>query len=593
MFLSELHAAMGNPPVQHDGWFNDCPSCSIRGAAVLEMHGGRPHLSTLCGCSVDDLLRALNVSAAELDAVQVDLAQFMPAESPSADEPKSRKFGAANVVDYIEQRYNLAVTTDGVPIAAPKDPAGARMACEVKDLRQGLTAALWRAERVAVSQQTISTALETAAGLAREGERLPVGMRSTVRGDELFLDLGDASGRIVRVTGDGWAVEDPDGSHPLFRRPSNQMPLPVPVRGGSMDALRELLRLGADDSRWTLIRGWLVAVLFDDIPRPLLWAMGPQGSGKSTRARMVMSVVEPAEALGAPPGRNERDDSVAAKAQFLVSYDNISQVSQAASDWLCRLVTGGADNRRTMYTDDELRTGSYRRSGVATSIVMPSGLGSDAVERLVQVPFSRMPNTERASETELWGSFADAHAAILGALLDDVSRALRHRAEATARRGVERPRMADYGNVLMALDMAHGTDGAADGFLGVYFEKVSSSLADRALDDPLALAVLKLVHDTAGSAWAGTAQALLNRVCEYAGDPKDLPRWWPKSARAMSAQLTKAGESLLHAGVKIEKSRSGDTRLISLTAVADLSQVVDDDYEVTPAGKVKGPGIFA
>src|SRR3712207_4253122 len=224
-----------------------------------------------------------------------------------------------------------------------------------------------------------------------------------------------------------------------------------------MDTLRDLVGLDEDDRRWRLVRGWLVGSLFSEVPRPLLWATGSQGSGKSVRTRMVLSLIEPTDSLGKEPGRNERDDSTAARGRYLLSYDNITNVSQATSDWLCRLVTGVTDDRRALYTDDDLRPVSYRRSGVATSITLPPGLGSDALERIALVPLDRVPDSERRGEAQLWSAYKAAHPEILGALLSDVVLVLRH-LEAIKRETHSRPRMADYADILRALDRGLGLD---------------------------------------------------------------------------------------------------------------------------------------
>jgi hypothetical protein len=70
--------------------------------------------------------------------------------------------------------------------------------------------------------------------------------------------------------------------------------------GGSRDEFRELLGLDAGDPRWLLIWGWLVAAFVEYIPRPILWALGSQGSGKTTRTRMILDLIDPADRLGSP-----------------------------------------------------------------------------------------------------------------------------------------------------------------------------------------------------------------------------------------------------------------------------------------------------
>ena len=477
----------------------------------------------------------------------------VPADSGDA------KFGIKQLVQYIEENYHLGRSSEGLMFAYPRSEREPRMAVEIRSMRRTLTRTLWRDKGIALGKDTIASALAVAEGIAEAKDPEHVAIRAAVRGEQVFIDLGDETGRVVRVTANGWRVEDPSPEHPLFRRTAAQHPLPEPIKGGTRDILRGMLRLDADDYRWHLAYGWLVSSVFADVSRPILWATGPQGSGKSTRARMLINVIDPRPALGGQPGKNEKDDSTVVKARFLASWDNISSVSQAVSDWFCRLVTGGEDGRRQLFSDDEFRAASIQRTGIATSIYLPPGLRNDATERLVIVPFERMPDSARASETALWEEYENARPAMLGALLDDISGVLRYRREA-ASQSRTRPRMADHADILAALDMATGD--AREPFRRAYCEMIGSALADKALDDPFTLAVLETVA-LAGGEWTGTAKDLLQQATErYRANDADmrLPHWWPTSPRAVAAQLAAASESLKHAGVRYErlpKTRSG------------------------------------
>ena len=73
------------------------------------------------------------------------------------------------------------------------------------------------------------------------------------------------------------------GSPPVrFRRPAGMLPLPVPVRGGSIEALGSLLNL-PDRNDFVLVVAWLLATLRSGGPHPLLAVAGEQGSAKKRR----------------------------------------------------------------------------------------------------------------------------------------------------------------------------------------------------------------------------------------------------------------------------------------------------------------------
>ena len=52
----------------------------------------------------------------------------------------------------------------------------------------------------------------------------------TLNGSAYFLDLGDGTGRAVKICAEGWELVDRPGIQ--FRRPEGMLPLPVPRAGG-------------------------------------------------------------------------------------------------------------------------------------------------------------------------------------------------------------------------------------------------------------------------------------------------------------------------------------------------------------------------
>jgi len=467
---------------------------------------------------------------------------------------------AADVVALVRRDYELGRSTEGLTFAVPRYPGALRVAREIRSLRGEVTRRLHETTGAVPGRETVSGALETAAAYAEQASPVPVSLRSAQVGTgRVVVDLGDADGRVIEVTAAGWTVKVADATTPLFRRSSALAPLPVPQHGGSSDELRELLGLDAEDARWRVVRGWLATLLLSAIPRPMLWVTGPQGSGKSTRARMILGLVEPVESLGREPGRNERDDNTSALGRFVPSWDNITTVNQVTSDWLCRLVTGVTVDRRALYSDDDLRPVSFRRAGVATSLTLPNGLGSDALERLALVELQRVSDGSRRGERGLWDAWREAHPRMLGAVLDDLVCVLFH-LDAVQAEGRAWPRMADHAQALLALDHALGLPDDA-GHLAAYVSGVDTSLAGRAEDDPFAGAVIELLRQR-GGAYDGPSEGLLCALAPHAPTGRDA--WWPTNARGLSTALTRASEELRHAGVTVENRRTSRARLLRL-----------------------------
>lgn len=170
------------------------------------------------------------------------------------------------------------------------------------------------------------------------GPDRPVFVRAGGFGERFYLDLGDELWRAVEIDATGWRVVDRPPVR--FRRAVGMQPLPTPIGGGSLEALRSFLNVKSDED-FVLVVAWMVAVVRDRGPYPLLVVSGEQGSAKSTFSAVVRALLDPSGApLRALP-REERDLFIAASNGHVLAFDNVSGLPAWISDTLCRLATGG------------------------------------------------------------------------------------------------------------------------------------------------------------------------------------------------------------------------------------------------------------
>lgn len=515
-------------------------------------------------------------------------------------EHEGTKTLAARVVDYVLAHFWLGASSEGKLIATPR--YGPQVSRTLSALKQPVSAGMYRDLGILPSAKDMSAAFLALEGLASEADPVTVHLRSAHDPAEgaVFIDLGDADKTILRVDADGW--QDANGVTPVFRRSASVRPLPRPVRVDDRDAARtefaSALRLSIDSSAFRRVWGWLVMAWLDDIARPLLWARGEQGSGKTTRARMVLNLIDPADALGGAPGRSERDDSTGAAGRYVATYDNVRTISDATSDWICRLITGVSLGRRALFTDDGVFISTLRRTGLATSIVLPYGLGPDAVERLIDVPLGRIPDTVRQTEGDLWAEYEAMRPRVLGALLDDLAGVLRCLPDVQV---ATLPRMADYGKGLHALDLATGGQ-----YASAYLEACAEAMSDAVDSDPWLAAVVELARRGAEAdetierpisgritemqtdrgefpaagkwirdGWEGTAADLVSALDRLLGDPTGKH----PGARGIRGALLNKATPLRAAGVTVGRRKSGVWLL-------SLHYVEPEPDDMTPARDV-------
>lgn len=472
-------------------------------------------------------------------------------EDRDIPEGFGKKSTAQKLVELALDHYDLHVDTDGKPFGVRK---GGHVAIPLVGSRRSVRKELGGMYRRRTARTASQTALtEAMSALEYEAEESfePIKMYQRAarpNDDEIFIDIGDRSEQAIRVTAAGWEILDGDADLPvLFRRTAVTAPLPVPTRGGSLDALRGFVNLPASDRG--LIIGWLVAAtILVGLPCPALALLGEQGTAKTSSARRLFSMFDPTTApVRRPPSDADRLLHAGAHSRGVV-FDNMSSMPRWLSDGLCRYVTGEADVDRALYTDDDVRI--MRVQGVLGFTSIDIGvLNGDLAERCVWGDLEVIPADRRRSERELNAAWNASYPSMVGALLDLVVLTLQ---QLPAVKLNDKPRMADFAEVLAALDLATGSD-----TLDRYLRAQDSVAEDIVSTDQFLVAITETIKHR----WTGTGKALHELLRRPSDD-----RYWPEP-RGMSGKLRRVAPDLRKAGWQIDEIKPNPTSKRSKTWV--------------------------
>jgi hypothetical protein len=160
-------------------------------------------------------------------------------------------------------------TPEGDPYASIKiDGHTETWPLKVKGFRRWLARLFYEAEDTTPGTQAVQDALGVLEGKAlRDGPECPVYTRLAEHNGAIYLDLGNTQWQAVEITPSGWHIVD---TPPVkFRRAKGMLPLPLPLPGGSLAALRRFLNLAAEED-WRLLVSWLIAALRPTGPYPVL-----------------------------------------------------------------------------------------------------------------------------------------------------------------------------------------------------------------------------------------------------------------------------------------------------------------------------------
>jgi hypothetical protein len=377
-----------------------------------------------------------------------------------------------------------------------------------------------------------------------------------------YLDLADKEWRAVEIDPDGWRVID--SPRVRFRRAVGMLPLPVPQRGGSIDALARFLNLPAANE-FVLAVAWLLAALRPSGPYPILAIDGEQGSAKTTLTKILRALVDPNEAATRALPCEERDLMIAANYGHVLAYDNLSRLPLWLSDALCRLASGGSLGLRQLFTDkDEILFHAIRPAilnGIEDVVCR-----ADLADRAIFLTLEPISDERRHSEKELWREFEVARPRLLGALLDGAVQGLRRLPHI---RPKKLPRMADFALWGSACETAFWPPGT---FLRAYNANRQAAI-DRVIEaDPVANFVREIMVER--STWAGRASDLLRAHASAAVKTLDRTAGWPRNPRALAGRLRRFQTSLRTIGIEVAFGREGrvGSRIIRMTSVTASRQ---------------------
>ena len=227
----------------------------------------------------------------------------------------------------------------------------------------------------------------------------------------------------MRINKDGWSIADKIPI--LFKNVSHELPQVIPLQGGSIKELFEFLNVPKAETGYSpkqlLIIAWLVAAFIPDFPHPILTFYGPHGSAKTTNADVLQSLIDPSSTQSLSFPKEIDELAQIAAHHHLISFDNLSTISQQLSDMLCRICTGGGFSKRKLYSDQEDIIFQFRR------VIMLNGINialsnADLLDRALLVGLERF--TKFGSVSAFWQKFEEAKPRILGAVFDLLVKAL-------------------------------------------------------------------------------------------------------------------------------------------------------------------------
>jgi energy-coupling factor transporter ATP-binding protein EcfA2 len=348
-----------------------------------------------------------------------------------------------------------------------------------------------------------------------------------------WFDMGDH--RAIRITPTGWTIQD---APILFRRYAHQQAQVDPLPGG--DPWKVFKFINVTPSNQLIVLIYIASAFIPDIPRVIVHAHGPQGSGKSTFFRVIKKLTDPSsiEILIRPRDRSELIQVLSH--HHVCLFDNLYELPDWMPDILAQAATGSGISKRALYTDDDDHIYTLLRSIGLNGINLVIDK-ADLMDRALLLFIERIEESRRKKEADLWAEFENERPSILGGLVDGISKAM------AIYPGVKLPflfRMADFTAWGYALAEAFSRSG--DEFLDCYRRNVEQQTDEVIQGNTLAQAVIAFMDDK--SEWDGTVKQAFELLLETA-KPEKRDHSFPKDPKNLGRHLERIKITLLDIGI--------------------------------------------
>ena len=381
-----------------------------------------------------------------------------------------------------------------------------------------------------------------------EGKKDTLFIRNAYREGSVIIDRCDESGGFIKISPEGVTQLKKPSVH--FRRSDSMYPLPTYAGRGNVLDISRIANIEPESDEMVLLVSFLMNTLFPHHHQPVLIFNGREGCGKTTATELVRALIDPSSTEPRSFPSTELNLISHARTSALLTFDNVSTISPAMSDCLCRLSTGGGYGTRTLYkTMDE--TAFYGVRPVVFNGIEALPTAQDLLDRTVLINLKSIPYGENRSPSETKELLATLRPSILGGLYEAVSYALGHLHEVDPS-GL--PRMADFARAAIAAEPVLPWETGR--FLRAYEVNRHHSRTEAVLEDPVTRHLMAILSRQESGRIDVTSTELLEMLRRESGGSTDLP----KSAASLGKHLARIQTALKLLGVRVTDIRTSYRR---------------------------------
>lgn len=316
---------------------------------------------------------------------------------------------------------------------------------------------------------------------------------------------------------------------------------------------RSLLELmspyvSTDESHLILFAVWLIQAVCEGNHSALI-IIAKAGSGKTTLTKFIRQILDPSN-LDATKMFSKGDGLITTLTNsYLVTFDNMRELTKDDSDTLCVAVTGGVYAKREAYSTNSLSIFDLHNTIVINTIeLIPEE--SDFAQRCLCLPLESVED-KRVSDSKIKKNFKHDLPYILHSIFTTISKAMSIIDNVSPKR---KPRMLDSYEEMLAIAIA--LDISEEKFENIYFNNIEYINKLRSNNDLVdAVREYMTKYNNGRRSIEGKAYEVYSKIRNsYSGNKSSLPG----SVSHFSRKLKSEYASLLAAGFIVNIDDTGE-----------------------------------
>lgn len=441
-----------------------------------------------------------------------------------------------------------------------------------------------KSEGKTIGEQALKEALAEMEGRALHdigSKQQKIFIRVGTLNEKIYIDLCNDKWQVIEISTIGWKILESKDVPIRFVRPQHSLPLPDPTSAnmGDISKLWEMVNIPKEDQ--ILLLAFILECFRCTTAFPILVLLGLQDSGKSATQNTIRSLIDPSSSNLRTAPRKTDDLVTEAGSNWLVSYNNMSNITDDMHDDFCCISTGSGFATRKYWTNTQQVVVNIARpvvmNGIYNFIRRP-----DLLDRAIILELDSIDDSNRKTDSQLDKAALHNRPIIFRGLIDLLVKVLALLPTVTLDR---QPRMADFALLGIAVEQAQGLPQHT--FITRYRANRADAKDSVLESSPVMLALIEFIETQDNNFWRGRPSDLLEKLTSF--KTPSLHTTWPKSPHAMAGDLKRYIAPLQGIGInvineaKIENKKNKKGNFYQISKIADIGKTCPP-YPPSPIG---------